>query len=251
MLAVSSLPGFPGPRDDNVETRNHHDETIVQSPGPVCVFWNACQRPVGIVPPQKPVVVRGVALLRGIPFGQTDNLRHRCACSVHKALRNDLVPVPFAASEIQVTDAGHGIHVRADARAKLPPRDAVNFGRPIRVFAPDQIVARDSQRRKHTLEHQLVHVLLIRQRDALRQPVRPRVAVKPFRARLKEEFPVTARLLKSGRLRREMQDRDFPGPAGLRVALRRRSEGWVVLYCLIGQRHLAVHHRQTQRRHPD
>ena len=118
----------------------------------------------------------------------------------------------------------------------------------IAVVPPDEIVARDPQRREDAVEHQLVDVLLVGQRDAFGQPVRAAVAVRPFRARLEDQLRVAARFLEAGRLRRQVQDRDLVDPAGFGIALRRRAERRMMLRDLVGQRDLAVENRQPQRR---
>src|SRR4030095_15268311 len=73
------------------------------------------------------------------------------------------------------------------------------------------------------------------------------VTVIPLRARPEEQTRVAAGLFKTGRLRREIKNRDLIDPAGFDIAVRRNAQRWMIPPCFLFKTHLAICNRQAKR----
>ena len=147
-------------------------------------------------------MVRCVAKPLRVDLGQPHDRLHRMTCGHNKLGRYDPTAVPIAATQVQVSNPRHGVHVGVDSRSELAPHDAVDLRVAVCIAAPGQILTPDADWREDTFEQQFVDIPPVGERHAFSQPVGSAVAVSPLRSRFEIKWRVTARLLESGGLRR-------------------------------------------------
>jgi hypothetical protein len=80
------------------------------------------------------------------------------------------------------------------------------------VVPPPDVRLLDADGREHALEHHVVQITPVRQREALCDPVGSGIAVMPFRAGLEEQLAVAAWFLETGRLIRQLRLSLWSGP---------------------------------------
>src|SRR5690606_5030940 len=141
------------------------------------------------------------------------------------------------------------IDVRVNARAELAPRDALDLGVAVSVSPPAKIVSTDADRREDPFEQEILEIALVGERDALREPVRPAVAIGPSRPRREKELLIPPGFAKSRRVGREVAERDALDPALLLARVVRvggRAEARVKAMSEIVETELPVGDRESE-----
>ena len=73
--------------------------------------------------------------------------------------RQEFLAIPLTSAQKQVPKPGHGINIRADARAEFAAFDALDQVRPIGILSPYQIGPLNSNWPKNPFEEERIDVL--------------------------------------------------------------------------------------------
>ena len=231
--APVALERLAGARDDDVEARDHDDQAVVEAPRPVGVAGHVAERAIGVVPPQQAVVSRRLPILLRLDDPQALERLRGGARGVDEPRGQDLLSLPAPAPQVEIAEAGHGVHAGADARAELAARDPVDRVWAVGVVPPGQVRRLDADGREDPLEHQVAEVAAIGEGDALGEPVGAAVAIGPLRAWGEEQLARAAGLGEAGGLGGEVKEGDRVQPFALARAVLGDAEGRVVAAGLV------------------